>query len=53
MKKLSSVIKTILLAGLVTAGGAWAHESGDIIVRGGLRVSGMWAWRLKSIIILN
>lgn len=36
MKKLTSVIKTILLAGLVTAGGAWAHESGDIIVRGGL-----------------
>jgi outer membrane protein len=36
MKKFSSVTKTILLAGLVTAGGAWAHESGDIIVRGGL-----------------
>ncbi|MGO4892306.1 OmpW/AlkL family protein [Flavobacterium sp. W21_SRS_FM6] len=36
MIKVTSVLKTVLMAGLLSAGSSWAYEHGDIIVRGGL-----------------
>lgn len=36
MKKLNFAIKSVLLAGVLAASQSWAHDAGDIILRGGL-----------------